>query len=623
LNRKNISYYYDQKISDAQSKPARLLNNIYEYVIDDKRRDLLMSILRHYVPGLSQNLEREIGYKLGRETSDSLQILDEFTKDEDNNVSAQITSLITFLNNFRDKKSTLDPLRLMEHITVESGIMAALIIDGKIVDKDALSEVSGLLRATSEFHHETGSTSHVDFLEYLGWWINSPENNNNITDDVIQTPVVLQTVHGSKGLEYPVVFVIGLSNRKFPAPNRSSSVDFPVELYKEILPTGDFRKQEERRLFYVAMTRAREKLYLYGIQRKGVKISQYAQELMKSNLFDLFGEKEEIEIELVTNLPKYGPAQSKEHPASFVMPVTKNENVLKEAMRKLWETLSLQAETEDDFKKLKLSFIESFKQSLSSITGMVNSDKYVEPSENKFNEINSLAYSDLESFGTCPLQFYYRKLLRLPSPVGAQLTFGNIIHTILENAGKKLAAGEKVTTEELYSELDKLWHGAAFDNPDSKERMIEKAKKQLDNFMTMQTGLTGKPIGVERRFTVDLGTIKLLGKIDRIDKTESGFEIIDYKTGNRNDKKLKDDLQLPIYSLACKSLYGEYPKRLMYMFLNDSEPFLVNFDDDEINSTIAEIKTRAEEIKSSDFTATPGFHCGYCGYAGICPARQK
>ena len=117
--------------------------------------------------------------------------------------------------------------------------------------------------------------------------------------------------------------------------------------------------------------------------------------------------------------------------------------------------------------------------------------------------------------------------------------------------------------------------------------------------------------------------IKLLGKIDRIDKTESGYEIIDYKTGKRNDKKLKDDLQLPIYSLACKSMYGEYPKRLMYMFLNDSEPFVLNFDDDEIESTIAEIKTRAEEIKSSDFTATPGFHCGFCGYAGICPARQK
>jgi DNA helicase-2/ATP-dependent DNA helicase PcrA len=76
-----------------------------------------------------------------------------------------------------------------------------------------------------------------------------------------QDAVNILTVHSSKGLEFPVVFLVNLVNERFPGRNRSEQISIPDELIKEELPTGDFHQEEERRLFYVGMTRAKEKLY--------------------------------------------------------------------------------------------------------------------------------------------------------------------------------------------------------------------------------------------------------------------------------------------------------------------------------------------------------------------------
>src|SRR5439155_17366987 len=74
--------------------------------------------------------------------------------------------------------------------------------------------------------------------------------------------VAVMTVHKAKGLEFPVVFVPGLVADRFPARGRRDPLAMPVELVDEVLPEGDGHLQEERRLFYVAMTRARDELIL-------------------------------------------------------------------------------------------------------------------------------------------------------------------------------------------------------------------------------------------------------------------------------------------------------------------------------------------------------------------------
>ena len=84
--------------------------------------------------------------------------------------------------------------------------------------------------------------------------------------------VAVMTVHKAKGLEFPVVYLPGLVTGRFPATGRREPLALPLELVSETLPEGDYQLQEERRLFYVGMTRARDELVLshaadYGGQR--------------------------------------------------------------------------------------------------------------------------------------------------------------------------------------------------------------------------------------------------------------------------------------------------------------------------------------------------------------------
>jgi len=79
------------------------------------------------------------------------------------------------------------------------------------------------------------------------------------------------TVHSAKGLEFKYVFVANLAHRKFPSDQKSDPIPLPSKLVKEVLPEGDFHLQEERRLFYVALTRAKRGLFLTWAEDYGGK----------------------------------------------------------------------------------------------------------------------------------------------------------------------------------------------------------------------------------------------------------------------------------------------------------------------------------------------------------------
>src|SRR6185295_18587868 len=93
------------------------------------------------------------------------------------------------------------------------------------------------------------------------------------------------TLHKAKGLEFPVVFMVGLVHGRFPTPKRRDPIDLPEALIKDILPQGDYHLQEECRLFYVGMTRAQEELHFtcaYDYDNKSVrKVSRFVSEALE------------------------------------------------------------------------------------------------------------------------------------------------------------------------------------------------------------------------------------------------------------------------------------------------------------------------------------------------------
>src|SRR5581483_8661643 len=97
--------------------------------------------------------------------------------------------------------------------------------------------------------------------------------------------VNILTIHSSKGLEFPVVFLVNLVAQRFPTRERQEQIPIPDGLIKEELSEGDFHLSEERRLFYVGMTRARDMLFLtaanyYGEGKREKKISPFVVEVL-------------------------------------------------------------------------------------------------------------------------------------------------------------------------------------------------------------------------------------------------------------------------------------------------------------------------------------------------------
>ena len=120
-----------------------------------------------------------------------------------------------------------------------------------------------------------------------------PAGGDPVSDEIMSPMpdgVNFLTAHSAKGLEFDTVIIIGLSNRRFPQTRSTAKLPFPAGLrYSEgvsSVPEGngysdeEVRIQEERRLFYVAQTRARNLLVLSALERKRVKVSRFVQELL-------------------------------------------------------------------------------------------------------------------------------------------------------------------------------------------------------------------------------------------------------------------------------------------------------------------------------------------------------
>ena len=121
----------------------------------------------------------------------------------------------------------------------------------------------------AKFFDRVKSASHAlrydnvrEFVKHLDELIDAGEDPA-VAEADIETPAVrVLTIHKAKGLEFPVVFLVNLVQEKFPLRRRRDPLELPVALMKDAVPTGDFHLQEERRLFYVGMTRARHELFL-------------------------------------------------------------------------------------------------------------------------------------------------------------------------------------------------------------------------------------------------------------------------------------------------------------------------------------------------------------------------
>ena len=386
------------------------------------------------------------------------------------------------------------------------------------------------------------------------------------TDWTENNAVNLLTVHSSKGLEFPVVFLVNLVSQRFPTLERRERIPIPEKLIKEILPEGDYHLEEERRLFYVGATRAGDHLFLtaanyYGEGKRIKKLSPFVIETLGEN----------VTKKLKTN---------------------KDENQL---------SLFTWKKTEESVKKR---------------TPLL---------------VNYLSYSQIQTFGQCPLHYKLKYILRIPTPPTAALSFGSTIHATMRDFYQWICAGNKASFNELLSFYEKNWLAEGFTNKRHELLMKVKGEKYLRDFLEKSFNEKNLPVALETPFKFPVSeTLRFGGKIDRVDKHPSGrIEIVDYKTGGKvpTQKQVDGDLQMTLYALAATEvrdqLFWKKPEEVilsLYYFEEQKKISTVRTKEqlEEAKKTVIKI---AKEIESSDFTCSGSEFCRICEYKLFCEAR--
>jgi DNA helicase-2/ATP-dependent DNA helicase PcrA len=462
--------------------------------------------------------------------------------------------------------------QILYYFLEDSGILRQLTAYKTLKEEKTALNISKFFDKlkTFEVEHEDASIpAVVDWIEMSMELGESPLAAD--LDWTENDAVNILTVHSSKGLEFPVVFLVNLVSNRFPTVERREKIPIPEELVKEILPEGDYHLEEERRLFYVGITRAKDKLFLtasksYGEGKKERRISPF--------IFEALGEKE---------IKK----QQSELPTG-------------EAGRAI-EQLSLTEWKKD--KEIEGKLVRQL--------------------------ITYLSYSQIDTFITCPLQYKYRYILKIPVPPTAAGSFGTSIHGTLQKFYEEVRRGKEPTKDDLVSILEKTWLPVGYSSRQYEEKMKKRGEEMLKAFYEKFYDPNVVPKSLEQLFKIKLTkTLKIGGKIDRVDEMFSGkLEIIDYKTGKRpKEKEIEENLQMTVYALAAtdKGLYNKKPEEvtLSFYFLGTQEKISSTRTGKQLNEARKKLIEKAEEIARSSFKPKVGPWCDFCDFKLICEAWQ-
>jgi DNA helicase II / ATP-dependent DNA helicase PcrA len=441
--------------------------------------------------------------------------------------------------------------------------------------------VQRLVEFVKEWEAKSETRQLGEFLEYLDYF-QQANGTISLDDDVPGDAVQLMTVHGAKGLEFPQVFVIRVNSRAFPAGDRKPLFEFPLELMKEELPEGDYHTQEERRLFYVALTRAEERLTLTTIAERKGKVPLFIEDI----LMDAEIKKRDV----LQIAPSVSVANDTAEPAAM----TESEALLF-PVRGPAKIFSRIAEWAESYRP---QIPEPLRLSPSSVMG----------------------------YRSCPQQFLFEKLWLIEGEAKATLTFGRVVHSTIKRAMLEMKKGRDLPFEEVQRIYETEWSAIGFEDDYQEQEYKKDGLEQLRTFHAAMMESLPKILEQEKGFELDLeNNVIVKGRIDQINSLGGkDVEIVDYKTGKpRKDSEAKKDLQLSIYAIAVKEILELNPVRLVFHYLQNNQRQETTRDAKQLDEAQKMVQEAAAEIRAGEFKARPGFQCRGCAYKPICPAHEE
>jgi DNA helicase-2/ATP-dependent DNA helicase PcrA len=444
----------------------------------------------------------------------------------------------------------------------ESGYLKKLTQDVNLEKEAKIQNLARFFNIARDFELVARQDRVIHFVNYLDLLIEAGDDPETSEMDLDTDLVNVLTIHKAKGLEFRIVFLVSLVNGRFPVPHRKQPIELPDALIKEILPTGDFHLQEERRLFYVGMTRAKEELYLTSaVDYGGARMRRISQFVIEA-LGDRIREKEKQKISAIETIQRFAPAKA---PPKSRLKEIPEEELLK------------------------------------------------------------LSYYQIDDYLTCPLKYKYVHILRVPIMEHHTVIYGRAMHEAVTKYFQYKMAGQEMELADLLDAFKESFNPQGFlDEKHQKER-FRIGQEALIKFFNEDEKRNSLPLYIEKEFSFVWENNKISGRFDRIDMEEDGAIIMDFKTSELNkqkeaDKRTKESLQLVIYALAYKHIFGQLPRLVQLYFLEAGLVGSAKVQENDLEKAKAKIREVSGGIRKRNFLATPTYMaCTYCAYNQICP----
>jgi DNA helicase-2/ATP-dependent DNA helicase PcrA len=438
---------------------------------------------------------------------------------------------------------------LAYRILVDSGFKDKLFAEAQTdeqagLDAQALGQWFDTLFDFEKVSSLPSAISYIDNLETLR------AEGELLADDTINLetnlPAVM-TVHKAKGLEWQTVYVVDCTEYSFPLKPRGRGLQIPEALISGSMADDHYR--EERRLMYVAATRARDELILtYSQSHNGTtkrKPSRFIGEMFGTEPQDMARTDERL-----VGLGSLGGPSLVNKRIALPAAMRQNGNVV-------------------------------------------------------------LTASQADDYLTCPLNFYYKHVLKVPEAPSAATGVGSLFHGLIQEVNTaKLQAVEIPRLETLLTKLETDWPMFGYTSKLQRERALRHATKA---FAILYARLLNEPlpIAVEQPFQVRVPDSQLIlrGRIDAVVPDGNGVQIHDYKTSTsvqtaaKAKSKTTASNQLVMYALAWRIEHDEDPVSVSLDYVQTGEIGVVKKRADSLDKMQAKLADMATAIVAGEFPA--------------------